>query len=93
MGSPASLSVLKARTFHPAPDNNPEVTLLYLKSAYDLQTPAFALQCNAAGDRAVSCTVISMAEREVQFRTRCKPYCKGSRHLVLRLSSSLPNTP
>ena len=65
MGSPAGLSVLWARTAHPAPDNNPEVTLLYLKSVYDSQTPAFVFQCNVVGDRAVSCTVISMAESEV----------------------------
>ncbi len=67
MGSSASLSVLWARTFHPAPDNNPEVTPLYL-SVYDLQTPAFALQCNVAGDCTVSCTV-AVAESEVRVRT------------------------
>jgi hypothetical protein len=58
--------VLWARTFHPAPDNNPEVTPLYLL-VYDLLTPAFALQCNVAGDCAVSFTVIPAAESEVQF--------------------------
>jgi len=68
VGSPASLSVLKARTFRPASGNNPEVTPLYL-SVYGLRTPAFALQCNVAGDCAVSCTVIPVAESEVRVQT------------------------
>jgi hypothetical protein len=76
VGSPASLSVLWARTFHPAPDNNPEVTPLYL-SVYDLQTPAFALQCNVVGDCTVSCTVIPVAESEVQFRNRANHTATG----------------
>jgi hypothetical protein len=76
VGLPASLSVLKARTFRPASGNNPEVTPLYL-SVYDLRTPAFALQCNVAGDCAVSCTVIPVAESEVQFRNRANHTATG----------------